>query len=319
MSPIARWPSIPPRTASRRSWPAAASVAARIVADRPALWLSGGLGWAATAAPVALLVAVVPAPRMSDLTFIGSRAFSSSAWPWNLVALGVLGGLLVLLALALVTLSEAGLRRDTAALAPANLGRSFAATLISALPALVVAAGVALLASVIAPDEFVAPEPGPGGPLFGTLLALAPLLALLLVTAVAGGAYATAARVAVANHGAGVGRALVLAGPLLRRAGVAGVVQAATSSAARLAYLAGAILLLGVLWAPIGAELAAGAQFDAPLGALLVGFVAVWLCLVLGGGALHAWGSIAWTRILSVPPPNAHVGPADTEEAPSIS
>lgn len=280
--------------------------------------MSGGLGWAATAAPVALLVAVVPAPRMSDLTFIGSRAVSSSAWPWNLVALGVLGGLLVLLALALVTLSEAGLRRDPAALAPANLGRSFAATLISALPALVVAAGVALGASVVARDEFVAPQPGPGGPLVGTLLTLAPLLALLLVTAVVGGAYATAARVAVVNHGAGVGRALLLAGPLLRGAGLAGVVQAATSSAARLAYLAFSILLLGVLWAPIGAELAEGAQFDAPLGALLVGFVAVWLCLVLGGGALHAWGSIAWTRLLSVPPSNADVGPADAKEKPSI-
>lgn len=318
MSRTARSPSIPPRRTPRPSWQAEASLAARIVADRPALWMSGGLGWAATAAPIALLVAVVPAPRLSDLTFIGSRAFSSSAWPWNLVALGVLGGLLVLLALALVTLSEAGLRRDPAALAPANLGRSFAVTLISALPALVITAAAALVASVVAPAEFVAPQPGRGGPLLGTLLTLAPLLALLLVAAIAGGAYATAARVAVVNRGAAVFRALVLAGPLLRRAGVAGVVQAAASSVARLVYLVVAVLLLSVLWAPIGAELAAGAQFDASVGALLVGFVAVWLCLVLGGGALHAWGSIAWTRILSVPPPNADVGPADAEETPSI-
>ena len=280
--------------------------------------MSGGLGWAATAAPIALLVAVVPVPRLSDLTFLGSRAFSSSAWPWNLVALGILGGLLVLLALALVTLSEAGLRRDRAVLAPAAIARSFAVTLISAVPALVVATVTVLLASVVAPSEFLAPQPAAGGPLVGTLVKLAPLVALLLVTAILGGAYAAAARSAVVNRGAGVGRALVAAGPLLLRAGPAAVVHAAASTAARLGYLAFAILLLGVLWAPIGAELAAGADFDAPLGALLVGFVAVWLCLVMGGGALHAWGSIAWTRILSVPPPNVDVGPADAEETPSI-
>jgi hypothetical protein len=26
--------------------------------------------------------------------------------------------------------------------------------------------------------------------------------------------------------------------------------------------------------------------------------VAIWLCLVLAGGALHAWGSLSWTRLL---------------------
>jgi hypothetical protein len=52
-----------------------------------------------------------------------------------------------------------------------------------------------------------------------------------------------------------------------------------------------------VLWAPIGVRLEGeGIGLAAML--LLVGFVAIWLCLVLGGGALHAWGSAAWTRIL---------------------
>jgi hypothetical protein len=26
--------------------------------------------------------------------------------------------------------------------------------------------------------------------------------------------------------------------------------------------------------------------------------VSIWLCLVLAGGALHAWGSVSWTRLL---------------------
>jgi hypothetical protein len=57
------------------------------------------------------------------------------------------------------------------------------------------------------------------------------------------------------------------------------------------------VILLRVLWAPIDARLADdGFGFAAVL--LLVGFVAIWLCLVLAGGALHAWGSVSWTRLL---------------------
>ena len=36
---------------------------------------------------------------------------------------------------------------------------------------------------------------------------------------------------------------------------------------------------------------------------LLVGFVAIWLCLVLAGGALHAWSAATWSRLLAGPPP----------------
>jgi hypothetical protein len=66
---------------------------------------------------------------------------------------------------------------------------------------------------------------------------------------------------------------------------------------ARVAYLAVAAIGLRVLWAPIGLRLEAGGM-DPAVGLLLVGFVAIWLCLVLGGGALHAWGSTSWTRVL---------------------
>jgi hypothetical protein len=52
-----------------------------------------------------------------------------------------------------------------------------------------------------------------------------------------------------------------------------------------------------VLWAPIESRLALNG-IDAAGMLLLVGFVAIWLCVVLAGGALHAWGSVSWTGVL---------------------
>jgi hypothetical protein len=62
--------------------------------------------------------------------------------------------------------------------------------------------------------------------------------------------------------------------------------------------------LLGVLWHPIGIRLS-GEGIDAAIVPLLVGFVAIWLCLVLGGGALHAWASVTWTGVLGSDDPGA--------------
>jgi hypothetical protein len=88
-----------------------------------------------------------------------------------------------------------------------------------------------------------------------------------------------------------------------------------TTFLVRCLYLAGAALLLAVLWSPIGAMLVSGGGFDAESALLLVGFVAIWLCLVLGGGAMQAWASAWWTleldslpitlRTRSVPPETA--------------
>ena len=84
---------------------------------------------------------------------------------------------------------------------------------------------------------------------------------------------------------------------VLARPGIAAPVQAAVLFAAKMVYLVVAAMLLRVLWDPIGARLASDGMGPSSL-LLLVGFVAIWLCLVLGGGALHAWGSVSWSRVL---------------------
>jgi hypothetical protein len=86
----------------------------------------------------------------------------------------------------------------------------------------------------------------------------------------------------------------------LREVGSTAVLQAAALLVARIGYAALVAILLRVLWAPIADRLVV-AGIDAAVLLLLVGFVAIWLCLVLAGGALHAWGALSWTRILGAP------------------
>jgi hypothetical protein len=72
------------------------------------------------------------------------------------------------------------------------------------------------------------------------------------------------------------------------------------------AYALVAALLLGVLWAPIEAELGARGDFAFATALLLVGFVAIWLCLVVAGGALHAWSATTWSRLIAAGPRPIH-------------
>jgi hypothetical protein len=158
---------------------------------------------------------------------------------------------------------------------------------------------VLIALAVVAPREFNAPDPA-GGPILNTIARLMPYLALLGITTVAGGALAAVAgRLAIGGRDG-------LAGILRKAPGLALRAPAATHAVvafvAQLAYLAFAALLLVVLWAPIGARLAGGGDIDIGIGLLLVGFVAIWLCLVLAGGALHAWSAATWSRVLATEP-----------------
>ena len=118
----------------------------------------------------------------------------------------------------------------------------------------------------------------------------------MVLAAMLGSAVHAAAIRARAETG-GPWSALAAAPRSLGRAGSAAVVQIVAHFAARIGYLVVATVLLRVLWAPIEARLSEEG-FGVAVVLLLVGFVAIWLCLVLAGGALHAWGSVSWTRLL---------------------
>ncbi|HEX5397348.1 MAG TPA: hypothetical protein VFX74_09725, partial [Candidatus Limnocylindria bacterium] len=166
--------------------------------------------------------------------------------------------------------------------------------LVAALPA--VAAAVVVVAGIaaVAPGEYQSPDIG--GPL-GLRIArdVAPFAVLLLVAVVAGQAFGAAAT-RRALHAPRLSVAGVLAAAVrdvLRHAWHLAILAVVTLLAL-VAALAITYLLLRILWAPIGVQLGQGQLGGPQTLLLLVGFVAVWLCLLIGIGALHAWASAWW-------------------------
>jgi hypothetical protein len=279
-----------------RAWWRAAAHAADIVASQPDTWLPGALAWSLTLGWLPLVVAVAAPPSVADLTFFGAGIYTSGAWPWNAIVAGIGAALVatavvVLTALAEAILATIGRRVPTLA----EVMRVAAIGIVAAAPAVVamVAAGTAFV--IVALDEFT--SPGAADPLLRTIGRLLPFGVALLVAWVAGGLLHAAASRAVVRGGDGVARALVRAPGRLRRTGSPVLLVAIAGLVARALFLVVAVLLLGVLWRSIAVRLAMSG-IDAALVPLLVGFVAIWLCLIVGGGALHAWTSLTWTLVL---------------------
>jgi hypothetical protein len=279
-----------------RPWWRRSIGAAGHVADRPGLWLPGALTWTVTVGWVAFVIGVARPPSVAELTFLGARSFTSGAWPWNAVLISAAALAVALVCFLGAAAGEAALLRGRLATGR-DVARLFVLGLVCAVPAVVGLFVLLATAAVIAPEEFNAPEAAPG-PLVRAAVRLSPILVAIAVAMAAGAAiHAAAARHAVA--GAGLDMALRRAPRTLARAGIGALGQAVLVAVLRIGYLAIGATLLRVLWAPIGERLDVSG-LDAAVGLLLVGFVAIWLCLVLGGGALHAWGSVSWTGVLGL-------------------
>jgi len=285
-----------------RRWRDAARASMRLVSERPELWLPGALAWIASIGWIPFVVAVARPPSVAELTFLGARIVTSGAWPWNAILIGAGCVSVVVLAFTLSAGANAALiallgRREASV---GDLRRLLAVNLVAALPAALSTLVVLIALVSVAPREFNAPDPA-GGPVLQTVLRLAPYLTLLVLTAAVGAALsAVAGRLAIRDR-YGLTGALRSAPGMALRAEIAA--HALISIVAQVVLLAFATLLLSVLWAPIGAQLAAGGGIDVATGLLLVGFVAIWLCLVLAGGAVHAWSAATWSRLLATDAP----------------
>ncbi|HEX2844209.1 MAG TPA: hypothetical protein VHP64_03090, partial [Candidatus Limnocylindria bacterium] len=170
-----------------------------------------------------------------------------------------------------------------------------AISVVTAGPALAALLLAATALVVVAPAEFN--SPAPGGPILRTLLAIGPFLVAAAVVAAVGAAVHAAAARLVGRAGRDSLAALRDAPRALAAAGSPAAAQVVALVVTRVAFAMLGVVLARVLWAPIGSRLD-GAGFDVATGLLLVGFVAIWLCIVLAGGALHAWGSATWTLLL---------------------
>ena len=281
-----------------RRWLAAASSALAHVADAPTLWIPGALAWVASVGWIPFVAGVVRAPTQSELTYFGAGMQTSGLWPLNVVLIAAGAVAVVTLAVGLVAVGNAAIDAvlRERPFVPAEAGRRFIASLIGVVPVALVVFALLVATIAVAPAEFNRPQGDPG-PVLRTLGRLMPLLVLGVVVTVSTAALTGLAGRAATEAGSAAGG---LAGlpAMLRRAGSAGAVHFAVTAVVGIAYLILSGILVHVLWAPIGAGLITGGAIDATGALLLVGFVAIWLCLVLAGGALHAWGSATWSVLL---------------------
>ena len=286
-------------------WLRRALYAAQLAGDRADLWPAGALAWLAFLGWVPFLV-VVAAPDPDDLAFIGVSIYTSGAYPLNVIGLAALAVAIFALLCLLSATAQVALLRSAAVADPARppfartVLTAFAIVLLAALPA-VVGLGV-LLAGVasVAPDAFQSPDTTT--PVLLRLAGpLVPLLFLFLVALLAGQAFGgTALRVAHQAPGRPLTEVLQrAAGDLLGRPwGAISVVLGGLLL--DLMVLVVTIALLGVLWMPIGDALGAGRLATPETLLLLLGFVAIWLGLLLVAGAVHvavsAWWAIEGAR-----------------------
>jgi hypothetical protein len=293
-----------------------AATAARVASERSELWPPGALCWLAFLGWLPFAATVPGPPDEAQLTFFGAGLVVSGAWPYNAVLLAFAAICVVLAAFGIAALGEAALRIGL--VGGWHRGwwptarRVLAIRLIAAAPAAVGVLALLLGIVAVAPGQFSSPDIG-GSVAARIATRVAPLIVIAVVLVLGSQAWAAAAE----RRAAGAGSLLDSLGGGLRqlraRPLVAGVVVT-TTFLARCIYLAVADILLAVLWAPIGAVIESGRGFDAVSGLLLVGFVAIWLCLVLGGGALQAWASAWWTLELDALPVASRVSslPPDT-------
>jgi len=289
-------------------WLAAAGRAARLVSSRPALWLSGALAWVATVGWISMVAGVAQLPNEGELTVFGAGFYTSGAWPWNAVAVGAAAMGALMLAFGLAAIGESALLaavRDDGRTRPTAID-VLAVSVVTAGPAMFAVLASVAAASIVAPGEFTAPETG-AGPVLRILARLAPFLIATAALASFGAAVHAAAVRLVGPAGREPLAALRDAPRALGASGAPATWHLAAQLAVRIVYLAVASVLVRVLWAPIGVRLGGGG-FDVATGLLLVGFVAIWLVIVLGGGALHAWGTATWSGVLDARATNGRPG-----------
>jgi hypothetical protein len=278
-----------------------AMTAARVAAERSELWPPGALSWLAFVGWLPFLATVPGPPEEAEITFFGAGLVTSGAWPLNVIVLGVGLAALVLVAFGLGALGEAALRSELAPSRSSGLWstvrRLFGVRLLAAGPAAIGLVVLLLGLAAVAPGEFSSPDIG-GNVAIRIVGRVAPLAVAALALLLASQALAAAAERTNVAGGSAL-ESLTAGIRRLRDRPWAALAVVLVTFGGRLVYLIGAALLLSVLWSPIDALLAAGFGFDAGTALLLVGFVAVWLCLVLGGGAMQAWASIWWTLELT--------------------
>jgi hypothetical protein len=287
------------------AWLRRGASAAQLAGDRADLWPAGALAWLAYLGWLPLIL-VVAEPDPNGLAAFGVSIYTSAAFPANVIVLAaaVVAGFAILCLLA--AMGELALQRaasppfgERPSIVRATM-TAFSVMLVSSLPAAVAVGFLLRRLMQVAPGEFQSPDIGTP-----ILVRLAPdllpyvvalLVVMLLVQAFAG----VALRRDEAGRGVAVTTILAAAGNDLRRRPWSRLGVAGSSLLLDLIAAVVSFALLRILWAPIGAALDSGRLAAPDTLLLLLGFVAIWLALLLAAGAVHvaisAWWAIELAR-----------------------
>ena len=281
-----------------RGWLGRGWTALQIAADRSDLWPAGTLGWFAFVGWLPLLLVVAP-PNAESIEAFGVSMYLSQSFPLNVVALAaaIVAGfiaLCVLAAAAEVAIEQAA---DPRAGHPSP-GRAtlsaFAIVLVSAVPVVAAAGLVVGAVLAVAPAEYLSADLATpillriGLRVLPEIAVLA--LVLLLMQLLAG----TALRIGFIHPGQPSSRSLGAALRSIARGPWRPLGVAAAGLLIDALSVAVTIGVLGLLWPPISTGLGDGLGSRPETVLLLLGFVAVWLGLLLAAGALHVAISAWW-------------------------
>ncbi|HEX6656107.1 MAG TPA: hypothetical protein VF153_07845 [Candidatus Limnocylindria bacterium] len=286
-----------------RGWLGRGGAAVGIAADRADLWPAGTLAWLAFVGWLPLLLTVAP-PDAEGIEAFGVSFYLSQWFPLNLVLLAAVAVMLFMLLCLVSAGAEVAIERSadpTAERPPAGraIGAAFTVMLLAAVPVVAASALVAMGVVTVAPAEYLSADLATPV-LLRIALRLLPQLAIVLVVLLAMQALAgTALRISFARRGSAAtafgGALRTLHHQPLAVTGVAvvGLLLDAVNVALNL-------VLLRLLWAPIAVGLGDGLGRGPQTILLLVGFVAVWLGLLLTAGALHVAVSAWWAMEVGI-------------------
>lgn len=286
-----------------RAWLRRGAAAAALASDRSDLWPAASLAALAYLGWLPLLLAVAP-PQVPDVAQLAVQLASASLFPVNVV---ILCAVLVLGFMVLCLLAAIGEVAIVDRLRPASAaGReraqstlvALAVILVAAVPASLAIAWLLVAAVDVAPAVYAAPGSASSVParLAAMLVPqLAVVVAAVLAGQVIGGIALRRALLAVEN-GADAGSIVSLRGGvrLLGRRPLPWLGVAAVGWLKDAFLLGVSWGLLTILWRPIGEAIGPGLLGSPQVLVLLVGFVAIWLSLLLAAGALHAFVSAWW-------------------------
>lgn len=285
-------------------WAGGLLAAGRVASDHGELWLPAALATMSSIGWLPFVLAVVPLPSDGDLAFFASSLVLAPSFPLNVVLPAVALVSAILAATLLSATGEAVLLRAINRLRgipPARrpiddeTARFWLIRLVASIPALVVGGVLLAMIAAVGPGEYQSPDLGRGPLLLRIAADVWPLILLEVGAIALGRAFAVGALRASVRPGVSIREALVSGLRDLLRHPRPAIAYGVTLTAALVAWLLVTWGLLRLLWIPIGRHAQDGTLLTPVSVALLVGFVAIWLCLVAGAGVLHAWSSAWWS------------------------